>query len=189
MKVRIYPDPVLKKKALPVADIDQEILSVLEQMKNVMIQGDGIGLAAPQVGIDKRLIVINNEVIIKVMSDALDSDDIADKQEVFVYKMINPEITWRSEERSIGNEGCLSLPGSYCDVERASSVSVRFLDERGETQNITTTKLLAVCVQHEIDHLDGILFIDRISNLKRRLLLDKYKKQNNGLRQGVVKLL
>jgi len=155
------PDPVLKKKAEPVAEVTDEIRTLLNDMVETMYDAPGIGLAAPQVGVLKRVIVI---------------DVTGEDEDAFAYKMINPEVTWESEETGIYDEGCLSVPESYSPVERPAQVKVKYLDENGDEQEIEADDLLATCVQHEIDHLNGKLFIDHISRIKRSIIMRKLTK-------------
>ncbi|UUX51978.1 peptide deformylase [Nisaea acidiphila] len=155
------PDKVLKTKCTPVENIDDEIRQILDDMLETMYDAPGIGLAAPQVGLTKRLIVI----------------DVAAKgEEPQPLKLVNPEISWSSDELSTYEEGCLSLPGHYAEVTRPAEVKVRYLDESGEEREIAADGLLATCLQHEIDHIDGILFIDHLSALKRNMILRKMTK-------------
>ncbi|MBB3066633.1 MULTISPECIES: peptide deformylase [Limibacillus] len=155
------PDPRLKKKAAPVEKVDAEVRQLMDDMLETMYQAPGIGLAAPQVGVLKRVIVL----------------DITHEEEprnpLF---MANPEIIWVSDEDASYNEGCLSLPEHYADVVRPAAVRVRYLDHENEIREIEATELLATCIQHEIDHLDGILFVDHISALKRNMILRKLLK-------------
>jgi peptide deformylase len=130
-------------------------------MLETMYDAPGIGLAAPQIGLTKRLIVI----------------DVAGKdEEPQPLKIVNPEIVWSSDEESTYEEGCLSLPGHYADVTRPAAVRVKYLDETGAAQEIEADGLLATCLQHEIDHIDGVLFIDHLSALKRNMILRKMTK-------------
>lgn len=149
------PHPLLKKKAEPVADIAQ-VGPVLEAMLETMYAAKGIGLAAPQVGISQRMLVM----------DVSETKD----QPLFV---INPEITWVSDEDNTYDEGCLSLPSHYAEVVRPAAVKVAYHDREGVAQEMHATGLLATCVQHEIDHLDGILFVDHIEARKRTMILRK----------------
>ena len=155
------PDPRLKKKAAPVEKVDAEVRQLMDDMLETMYQAPGIGLAAPQVGVLKRVIVL----------------DVTHEEEprnpLF---MANPEIIWVSDEDASYNEGCLSLPEHYADVVRPAAVRVRYLDHENEVREIEATELLATCIQHEIDHLDGILFVDHISALKRNMILRKLLK-------------
>ena len=155
------PDPRLKKKSLPVAAVDAEVRQLMDDMLETMYAAPGIGLAAPQVGALKRVIV-------------LDIDREETKSGPLF--MANPEIVEASDEDVIYEEGCLSVPDHYSDVARPEKVRVRYLDRDGKQQELACEGLLATCVQHEIDHLDGILFIDHISSLKRNMILRKLLK-------------
>ena len=155
------PDPRLKLQAKPVDKVDAQVRRLMDDMLETMYVAPGIGLAAPQVGVAKRLIVI----------------DVADKGELpRPYRMANPEIVWRSDDKATYEEGCLSVPDYYADVERSAKVRVRYLDEQNEIRELEAEGLLAVCIQHEIDHLAGTLFVDHISALKRGIILRKLGK-------------
>lgn len=155
------PDPRLKTISQPVEQIDGEILRLVEDMLETMYAAPGIGLAAPQVGVAKRIIVL----------------DIAGAEEApQPYRLINPELLWVSDEDAVYNEGCLSVPEHYADVARPAACRLRYRDLASATQELTAEGLLATCIQHEIDHLDGILFIDHISALKRNIILRKLLK-------------
>ena len=155
------PDPRLKIKARPVAVVDDEIRRLMDDMLETMRQAIGIGLAAPQVGVAKRVIVL----------------DVARQGEQPQPMMLaNPEILWRSEELATFSEGCLSLPEHYADVTRPAQIRLRYLDYQNEIREIEASGLLATCIQHEIDHLDGMLFVDHISMVKRGMILRKLAK-------------
>jgi peptide deformylase len=157
----IAPDPVLKAKAKPVGNIDGSIVRLMDDMLETMYRAPGIGLAAPQIGILQRVIVV----------------DVADKgEQPQPFAMANPEILWQSDETSVHNEGCLSLPDQYADVTRPKQVRLRYIDRDGEVRELDADNLLATCVQHEIDHLNGVLFIDHLSLLKRNMILRKLLK-------------
>ncbi len=161
LEILTAPDPVLKKKAEPVTEVTDEIRTLLDDMSDTMYDAPGIGLAAPQVGVLKRVIVI----------DVHDEDE-----EPKLYKMINPEVIWESEVHGTYEEGCLSVPQSYSEVERPAQVKVKYLDENGDEHEIEADGMLATCVQHEIDHLNGTLFIDHISRIKRSIIIRKLQK-------------
>ncbi len=155
------PDPRLKIKAAPVPKVDAAIVRLMDDMLETMYDAPGIGLAAPQVGVAKRVIVC----------------DIArDGETPQPVVMANPEIVWESEETKPYDEGCLSVPEQYDAVTRPARVRVRYLDRENEIREMEADGLLAVVVQHEIDHLDGVLFIDYLSSLKRNMILRKMKK-------------
>ena len=161
LPIIIAPDPRLAKKAKPVAKVDDSIRRLMANMLETMYQAPGIGLAAPQVGELKRVIVV---------------DCAKAEEKPQPYKMANPEILWQSEELLVNNEGCLSLPEHYADVARPAEVKIRYLDEQNEIRELHAKGLLATCIQHEIDHLDGVLFVDHISALKRNIILRKLRK-------------
>jgi peptide deformylase len=155
------PDPVLKTKCKPVETVDDDVRRLVDDMFSTMYHAPGVGLAAPQVGVTRRIIVV----------------DVAGKDEKpQPIALINPEIVWQSEETQVYEEGCLSLPEMYADVERPAKVKVRYLDRDGAKQEIEGEGLLAVCLQHEIDHIDGVLFVDHISALKRNMIMKKMVK-------------
>ena len=155
------PDPRLKVKCKPVERVDAGVRKLMDDLLETMYTAPGIGLAAPQVGVAKRVIVVD-----------CSKDD--DKPEPFC--MANPEVLWTSEEQASFEEGCLSLPEQYAPVTRPARCRVRFLDRQNEMREIDLEGLLATCVQHEIDHLDGVLFVDHISALKRGIILRKLQK-------------
>jgi peptide deformylase len=155
------PDPRLKVKARPVAAVDDDVRRLMDDMLETMRSAIGIGLAAPQVGVAKRVIVV----------------DVAREGEKPQPMMIaNPEILWRSPELTTFSEGCLSLPEHYADVTRPEKIRLRYLDYQNEVREIEASGLLATCIQHEIDHLDGVLFVDHISTVKRGMILRKLAK-------------
>lgn len=156
------PDPVLETISTPVEAVTDEVRQQLDDMLETMYAAPGIGLAAIQVGIPKRMLVIDV------------SREGEEKNPLFI---INPEITWVSDDDSVYEEGCLSLPEQYADVERPAEIKVSYLDRNGEKQELQADGLLATCLQHEMDHLDGILFVDHISALKRNMILRKLLKQ------------
>ena len=155
------PDPRLKIKAKPVAQVDANVRRLMDDMVETMYHAIGIGLAAPQVGVAERVLVI---------------DVAREGEKPQPMRIANPEILWRSEEMTTANEGCLSLPEHYADVERPAAIRLRYLDHENEIREIEAKGLLATCLQHEIDHLDGVLFVDHISTLKRGIILRKLAK-------------
>jgi peptide deformylase len=159
--ILILPDKRLRQVSEPVKKIDAGIRKLVEDMFETMYEAPGIGLAAIQVGEPKRVITM----------DLAKKDDPKDPQ-VF----INPEILWASEDKAIYEEGCLSIPEYYSDVERPAQVIVKYLDLEGKPHELEATGLLATCLQHEIDHLNGVLFIDHLSKLKRDRVLKKFSK-------------
>ncbi len=160
LRILHYPDPVLTTKAEPVAEITDDIKQLAEDMAETMYAAPGIGLAAPQVGVSRRLIVL----------------DCAGKDEPpNLIKAVNPEIV-DAEGECFEEEGCLSVPGYYTRVRRKAAVRVRYTDLAGQQVEVETDGLLAIAFQHEIDHLDGILFVDHLSSLKKGMFKKKYQK-------------
>jgi peptide deformylase len=157
----ILPDPKLRLVSKPVERVDDQLRKFAGDMFDTMYDAPGIGLAAIQVGEPIRMLVL----------------DLAKEGELKAPQIfINPEIVERSDERSVYEEGCLSIPDYYAEVERPAKVRVKYLDEHGKPQEIEAEGLLATCLQHEVDHLDGVLFIDHISKLKRDMVVRKFRK-------------
>jgi peptide deformylase len=162
------PDPVLKETAGAVNRVDDSIRKQMDKMLATMYDAPGIGLAANQVNLLNRVIV-------------MDLSKRDEEEEAKPICMANPEIIWESEEMSVMEEGCLSIPRQYADVERPAIVRVKYLDYDGKDAELEASGLLSHCVQHEIDHLNGVLFIDYLSSLKRNMIVrkvEKMKKQN-----------
>lgn len=161
LNILVAPHPVLKQKAKPVTQVDDRVRKLLDDMLETMYAAKGIGLAAPQVGVLERLVVV----------------DIHEKDEPPApMKLVNPEIVWESPELNAYDEGCLSVPDQYAEVVRPKSVKLRYLDENGGRRELEVDGLLATCVQHELDHLEGTLFVDHLSMLKRNMILRKVQK-------------
>ncbi|WP_116084955.1 peptide deformylase [Tropicimonas sp. IMCC34011] len=160
--ILIHPDPRLKKVTAPVADITDDLRTLADDMLATMYDAPGIGLAAPQIGVMTRLIVM----------DCVKDEGAAPQPTV----MFNPEIVARSDERRVHEEGCLSIPEQFADVERPAAVQVRWMDRDGKAQEAEFDELWSVCVQHEIDHLDGRLFIDYLKPLKRQMITRRMQK-------------
>jgi len=157
----ILPDPVLRQVSTKVEQVNDDIRSLADDMLTTMYDAPGIGLAAIQVGVPKRMLVID-----------LSKEGEDKKPQIF----INPEILTVSDERSIYEEGCLSIPDYYAEVERPAKISIKHIDLEGKEQLLEAEGLLAICLQHEIDHLNGVLFIDHISRLKREMVIRKFTK-------------
>ena len=155
------PDPRLKKKAAAVARVDGEIRKLMDDMLETMYAAPGIGLAAPQVGVLKRVLVV---------------DVSKGEEERHPLRMANPELIWVSDHDASYEEGCLSLPEHYAEVQRPAAIRVRYIDHENEIREFEAEGLLATCIQHEMDHLDGILFVDHLSALKRNMILRKLLK-------------
>jgi len=155
------PDPLLKRISTPVAAVDDDIRTLMDDMLDTMYDAPGIGLSAIQVGVPKRVVVV----------------DVAnDDSPRAPLRMANPEVIWSADEFGLHEEGCLSLPEQYAEVERPVAIEVSFLDYDGKAQRLKAENLLATCLQHEIDHLDGLLFVDHISMVKRQMILRKLQK-------------
>ena len=165
------PDPVLRKVAAPITEITDGVRQLLTDMAETMYDAPGIGLAAPQISISQRLIVM----------------DCGKDETPELFKMINPEIISRSNELAVLEEGCLSIPDQTADVERPAIVEVKYTDIAGGEQRLTCEGLLAACVQHEVDHLDGVLFIDHISRLKRDMIVRRFMKEMRQSGSGAPK--
>ena len=163
MELKIYPDPVLAQKCADVEIGDTSVLPILEEMSRKLYEWEGAGLAAPQVGVLKKLVVIDIRA-----------------EPAKLYKMINPKIVWASEEKVDSKEGCLSLPKLRETVLRHERVRVEYFDENFEKQTIEGDGFLSCCLQHEIDHLSGKLYIDRLSRLKKSRFLSKFRKLQRG---------
>ena len=161
MPIIKMPDPILRQAAMSVAEITDGTRQLLNDMVATMYDAPGIGLAAPQVNISLRVIVM----------------DCGKDDEPELIKMVNPEIISVSDVRTVLEEGCLSIPDQTADVERPAEVEVQYLNEDGVGQSLVAAGLLATCVQHEIDHLNGVLFIDHISRLKRDMILRRVMKE------------
>ena len=159
--ILIIPDKRLRLKSEPVAVIDKPLRKLVDDMFETMYAAPGIGLAAIQIGVPQRVVTMD-----------LAKKDEAHDRRVF----INPEVTWASAEKATYEEGCLSIPEYYEEVERPTAVKVKYLDLDGKPQEIEASGLFATCLQHEIDHINGILFIDHISKLKRDMVMKKFKK-------------
>ena len=161
LEILVAPHPVLKQKAKPVEKVDARVAKLMDDMVETMYAAKGIGLAAPQIGILERVIVV----------------DVHEKDEPpNPIRLANPEIVWKSEDTSVCEEGCLSVPDQFAEVTRPSAIRVRYLDEKNEVREMEADGMLATCIQHEIDHLNGVLFVDYLSMLKRNMILRKVQK-------------
>ena len=159
--ILILPDKRLRLNSEPVGAVDKALRALVDDMFETMYDAPGIGLAAVQIGVPQRVVTM----------------DLAKKDEPKAPQVfINPEVTWKSEEKAVYEEGCLSIPEYYEEVERPRAVKVKFLDLEGKPQEIEASGLLATCLQHEIDHINGVLFIDHISKLKRDMVMKRFKK-------------
>lgn len=170
LEIITIPDKRLKQASEVVGSVDGSIRKLLDDMLETMYAAPGIGLAAVQVGVMKRVVTI----------DVSKEDEKRDP-----LFLVNPEIVWSSEVLSTYQEGCLSIPEYYEDVERPAEVGVRYLDRNGVERELKASGLLATCLQHEIDHLNGVLFIDHISKLKRDRVMKKFQKQQKLKELGI----
>ena len=170
-KIVIEPDPILRKESEPIEKVDNDLRKLLDDMLETMYAAPGIGLAAVQVGILKRLIVI---------------DISKDKEKKNPLFLINPEIVSKSKNTSIYEEGCISLPGHFAEIERPAECQINFLDYNGKKKEISAKGLLSTCIQHELDHLNGILFIDYLSKLKKDMIIKKLVKHKKELNKVVL---
>ena len=170
-KILTEPDPILRKKCEPLEKVDTDTKKLMDDMLETMYAAPGIGLAAIQVGILKRLIVI----------DITKGEE--KKSPIF---LINPSIVHQSKKTSVYEEGCLSLPGQFAEIERPAECTVKFINYDGKEKELKTDGLLATCVQHEIDHLNGVLFIDYLSKLKKDMIIKKLVKQKKGIERVIV---
>ena len=169
-KIVIEPDPILRKKSDAIEKVDDELRKLMDEMLETMYEAPGIGLAAVQIGILKRLIVI----------------DISKEEKKNPIFLINPEIITKSKNKSVYEEGCLSLPGQFAEIERPAECLIKYLDYQGKQKELKATGLMATCVQHEIDHLNGVLFIDYLSKLKRDMIIKKLKKNKKEINKIVL---
>ena len=167
----IEPDPLLRKKSNKLEKVDDETRKLLDDMLETMYTAPGIGLAAVQIGILKRLIVIDI------------SKENEKKNPLF---LINPKINFKSTKTSVYEEGCLSLPGYFAEIERPAECNISYLDYNGKKKDLEASGLLATCIQHEIDHLDGILFIDYLSKLKKDMIIKKLIKHKKEMNKVVL---
>ena len=170
-KILTEPDPFLRQKSVKVDEVNDEIRSLMDDMLETMYDAPGIGLASIQIGFPKRVIVID-----------LSRDD--EKKNPFYF--VNPEIITNSDNNAAYEEGCLSVPGQFAEINRPDKCKVKYLDYNGNEKILDAEGLLATCIQHEIDHLEGILFIDHLSKLKKSMIIKKLSKQKKSLERIVV---
>ena len=183
MKIITLPSPILKKKSDPIDKVNNKIKKLMDEMLDTMYKAPGIGLAAPQVGINKRVIVMDTSP--RPGLKRYQEEKIKKKEEIKPnpIQMANPKITWVFKKKKKDLEGCLSIPGYMADIIRSSACKIKYLDKNGESKKLHAKGLLARCVQHEIDHVNGILFIDHMSKTKKDIILRKIKKQQKEKKQ------
>ena len=167
----IEPDPILRKKCEPLEKVDTDTRKLMDDMLETMYAAPGIGLAAVQIGILKRLVVIDI------------SRDEEKKNPIF---LINPEIINQSKQISVYEEGCLSIPGQFAEIERPAEGTLKYIDYNGKEKELKADGLLATCIQHEVDHLNGILFIDYLSKLKKDMIIKKLVKKKKEIERIIV---
>ena len=170
-KILTEPDPILRKKCEPLEKVDAETKKLMDDMLETMYAAPGIGLAAVQVGILKRLVVIDI------------SKGEEEKKPIF---LINPQIINQSKKTSVYEEGCLSLPGQFAEIERPAECTLKYIDYNGKEKELKADGLLATCIQHEVDHLNGILFIDYLSKLKKDMIIRKLVKKKKEIERVIV---
>ncbi len=174
----LIPDPILRVQSSPVERVDDQLCRFLDDMLETMYDAPGIGLAAIQLGEPIKVITIDvspreHEDDDENGVDASDEEQEPDRNPIF---LINPEIVWQSETPRVYEEGCLSIPEYFADVERPDACRVTYIDRDGKKQELEATGILSTCIQHEVDHLNGVLFIDHISKLKRDMVIKKFTK-------------
>tara|TARA_B100001029_G_scaffold178424_1_gene185158 strand:- start:778 stop:1299 length:522 start_codon:yes stop_codon:yes gene_type:complete len=169
-KILTEPDPFLRQKSTKVEKVDDNIRKLMDDMLETMYEAPGIGLAAIQIGVPKRVIVM----------------DLAKDEKKSPLYFVNPEIILKSQNNSAYEEGCLSVPGQFAEINRPEKCHIKYLDYRGESKELKAEGLLATCIQHEIDHLEGILFIDYLSKLKKSMIMKKLSKEKKSLERIVV---
>jgi len=168
LKLKYIPDPILKQVSSPVDKVDSEVLDFMDEMLETMYQQDGIGLAGIQVGYPKRVVVID------LRDKNIESEDEEKKKNPRFF--INPKITWRSDNKTPLEEGCLSIPNQRAVINRPQKIKVQYLNKQGKEEILEADGLLSKCIQHEIDHLNGKLFTDYLSKLKRDLAISRVEK-------------
>ena len=176
------PNKLLREKSLAVEGVDEDLLKLMDDMLETMYAAPGIGLAAIQVGVPKRVIVLDIEWRNKSESTS-DEKQVERKNPMY---FVNPEIITRSTNKSTYEEGCLSVPGQFAEIDRPNKCHIKYLDYYGQSKELVAEGMLAICIQHEIDHLEGILFIDYLSKLKKSMIAKKLLKQKEHLDRIVI---
>ena len=175
-KILTEPNKILREKSLRVENVNKDIQQLMDDMLETLYAAPGIGLAAIQVGVAQRVIVMD-------ISRDRDKDKEPKKNTMY---FVNPEIVWKSEDKFTYEEGCLSVPNQFAEIDRPKQCHVRHLDYNGDPQELKAEGLLATCIQHEIDHLEGILFIDYLSKLKKEMIIKKLSKQTKESVERIV---
>jgi len=187
-KILTEPNKILREKSLRVENVNKDIQQLMDDMLETLYAAPGIGLAAIQVGVAKRVIVMD---ISRSRNDiGRNKDDINENENKEPKKnpmyFVNPEIVWKSEDKFTYEEGCLSVPNQFAEIDRPKQCHVRHLDYNGQPQELKADGLLSICIQHEIDHLEGILFIDYLSKLKKEIIIKKLSKQTKESVERIV---
>jgi len=175
-KILTEPNKILREKSLRVENVNKDIQQLMDDMLETLYVAPGIGLAAIQVGVAKRVIVMD-------ISRDRDKDKEPKKNPMY---FVNPEIVWKSEDKFTYEEGCLSVPNQFAEIDRPKQCHVKYLDYNGQPQELKADGLLSICIQHEIDHLEGILFIDYLSKLKKEMIIKKLSKQTKESVERIV---
>ena len=175
-KILTEPNKILREKSLRVENVDKDIQRLMDDMLETLYAAPGIGLAAIQVGVAKRVIVMD-------ISRDRNKDKEPKKNPMY---FVNPEIVWKSEDKFTYEEGCLSVPNQFAEIDRPKQCHVKHLDYNGQPQELKADGLLSTCIQHEIDHLEGILFIDYLSKLKKEMIIKKLSKQTKESVERIV---
>ena len=186
-KILTEPNKILRKKSLRVENVHKDIQQLMDDMLETLYAAPGIGLAAIQVGVAKKVIVMD---ISRSRNDiGRDKNDInknEDKETKKPMYFVNPEIIWKSKDKFTYEEGCLSLPNQFAEIDRSKQCHIKYLNYNGQPQELRANGLLATCIQHEIDHLEGILFIDYLSKLKKEMIIKKLSKQTKDNIERIV---
>ena len=175
-KILTEPNKILREKSLRVENVNKDIQQLMDDMLETLYAAPGIGLAAIQVGVAKRVIVMD-------ISRNRDEDKEPKKDTMY---FVNPEIIWKSEDKFTYEEGCLSVPNQFAEIDRPKQCNVKYLDYNGQPQELKADGLLSICIQHEIDHLEGILFIDYLSKLKKEMIIKKLSKRTKDNIERIV---
>jgi len=175
-KILTEPNKILREKSLRVENVDKDIQQLMDDMLETLYAAPGIGLAAIQVGVAKRIIVMD-------ISRNRDKDKESKKNPMY---FVNPKIVWKSEDKFTYEEGCLSVPNQFAEIDRPKQCHIKHLDYNGHSRELKAEGLLATCIQHEIDHLEGILFIDYLSKLKKEMIIKKLSKQTKESVERIV---
>ena len=186
-KILTEPNKILREKSLRIENVNKDIQQLMDDMLETLYAAPGIGLAAIQVGVAKRVVVMD---ISRSRNDiGRDKDDINKNENKETKKplyFVNPEIIWKSEDKFTYEEGCLSLPNQFAEIDRSKQCHIKYLNYNGQPQELRANGLLATCIQHEIDHLEGILFIDYLSKLKKEMIIKKLSKQTKDNIERIV---